>query len=178
MRIKKDGSVFRLELSSSSSEFETRISFAVDSHDQMRRPRIEVSPLGLVHIVMEGLANLSAIDFPVPRNWLPQDRERMPRLIAKFLSEASTIPEMREVMESVDSRFTAWFDYEIIDELNKYTHAVQCSPNCPSPFCIRLVRPGTGRLDYGESSNTHDLLGYGKTLAQAAANALENAESS
>ncbi|RJP45601.1 hypothetical protein C4587_00685 [Candidatus Parcubacteria bacterium] len=59
MRIRKDGSVFRIELDSSPLEFETRISFAVNSHQDMRRPRIEVSEKGLRHLFMEMLLCIS-----------------------------------------------------------------------------------------------------------------------
>lgn len=60
------------------------------------------------------------------------------------------------------------------------TFAVQHNPNCPSPFLVRLVRPGTGYLDFKQyisvgthkdPSNailTHDILGFGTTLQEAA----------
>lgn len=43
MKILKDGSVFRIALESTPGGFETRFSFAVNSHDQMVRPRLEIS---------------------------------------------------------------------------------------------------------------------------------------
>ena len=69
--------------------------------------------------------------------------------------------------------------------LLKQTFAIQYNPNCPSPFLVRLVRPGTGGLDYKQhmsfqhsgdekltESVTHDILGYGQTIEEAAKVAL------
>lgn len=68
---------------------------------------------------------------------------------------------------------TAW------QHLQSLTFAVQHSPNCPSPYLVRL--PGaSGLIDmksYGDPlglkpSQTGDVLGFGKTLEQAATAAL------
>jgi len=59
MRIIKDGSVFRIELDSSVSEFETRISFAVDSHQGIKRPRLEISANGLKQLFMRMVPYIS-----------------------------------------------------------------------------------------------------------------------
>lgn len=60
MRIEKDGSVFRIVLDSSPGESETRISYAVNSHGQMMRPRIEMSRRAIVSLFMETLRHVSA----------------------------------------------------------------------------------------------------------------------
>jgi len=58
------------------------------------------------------------------------------------------------------------------------TFAVQHNPNCPKPFLVRLVSPGTGKLDLrqytfpSEPDATKDSLGFGKTLSEAAEEAL------
>ena len=50
------------------------------------------------------------------------------------------------------------------------TFEVQHNPNCPSPFLVRMVTPGTGRLDSLPPNVTKDTIGYGKTLTEAADN--------
>ena len=60
MEITKDGSVFRIALGSGvSAGPETRISFAVNSHYEMRRPRIEVSGNGLRELFMRMVPYIS-----------------------------------------------------------------------------------------------------------------------
>lgn len=59
MEVRKDGSVFRIELDSDGSGFETRISFAVNTHGEMRRPRLEVSQKGLVRLFTETLRHIT-----------------------------------------------------------------------------------------------------------------------
>ncbi len=58
-------------------------------------------------------------------------------------------------------------------ELNKLTYAVQHSPNCPSPFLVRLIGRGQVMLDYKLASETKDICGYGTTLRQAEGKALK-----
>ncbi len=60
MEITKDGSVFRIALGSGvSAGPETRISFAVNSHHEMRRPRVEVSRDGLRDLFMRMVPYIS-----------------------------------------------------------------------------------------------------------------------
>lgn len=70
-------------------------------------------------------------------------------------------------------------------ELCKRTFAIQHNPNCPSPFLVRL--PGkSGAIDmkpYGDGlggifvkHQTGDVLGFGKTVSEAAIAAMEAAE--
>ena len=54
--------------------------------------------------------------------------------------------------------------------LNKLTYAVQHNPNCASPFLVRLC--GSSIIDLRPASETRDILGYGKTLVEAGAEAL------
>lgn len=65
-------------------------------------------------------------------------------------------------------------------ELCERTFAIQHNPNCPSPFLVRL--PGkSGVIDmkpygdiFGRTPNTTgDVLGFGKTLQEAALRALQ-----
>jgi len=62
VRITKDGSVFRIELDSRISEFETRISFAVNSHGDVRRPRVEVSTGNLKELFMRMMPHISGTE--------------------------------------------------------------------------------------------------------------------
>lgn len=55
------------------------------------------------------------------------------------------------------------------DELLKQTFQVHYSPTCPSPWLIRLI--GKGAACVGTNK---DAYGYGKTLSEAAAAAIEN----
>lgn len=57
---------------------------------------------------------------------------------------------------------------EALDRLNKETYVVQHSPNCPSPFLVRLVGPESGVIDMKYYDETKDILGFGKTLEEAA----------
>ena len=59
-----------------------------------------------------------------------------------------------------------------VAELKKLTHAIEYSPNCPSKYLVRLVGNGQIILDNRPPGKTDDILGYGKTLAQAAKAAL------
>ncbi len=57
---------------------------------------------------------------------------------------------------------------EILERLNKETYVVEHSPNCPSPFLVRLVGPESGVIDKKYYDETKDILGFGKTLEEAA----------
>ena len=45
------------------------------------------------------------------------------------------------------------------EEMSKLTYAVQHNPNCPMPFLVRLIAPGSGLLDlkpyFGFRENFH-----------------------
>lgn len=57
-------------------------------------------------------------------------------------------------------------------ELGKLTYAVEHNPNCPSRFRIRIVGRLAGVLDFQLPPKTNDVFGHGKTLENAARNAL------
>lgn len=57
---------------------------------------------------------------------------------------------------------------EVLERLNKETYIVQHNPNCPSPFLVRLVGPESGVIDLKYYDKTKDVLGFGKTLEEAA----------
>ena len=59
-----------------------------------------------------------------------------------------------------------------LDELNKLTYAVQHNPNCSDPFLVRLVGCAF-MLDLLPYHETKDVLGFGKTLIEAARNAMK-----
>lgn len=61
----------------------------------------------------------------------------------------------------------------VLDQLAEKTFAVQHNPNCPSPYLVRLAGKDRGRIDLNPRNQTHDILGYGKTLCEAAAATLE-----
>ncbi|WP_175857908.1 hypothetical protein [Burkholderia anthina] len=68
--------------------------------------------------------------------------------------------------------------FPIPDWLLGETFALQYSPNCPSRFLVRLVGRQRARIDLKpyctapEDQLTHDALGFGKSLAEAAEKAL------
>lgn len=86
MRITKDGSVFRIELGSSPSEFETRISLAVNSHGDMRRPRVEVSEKGLKELFMRMVPHISGAIL-VNDDYAPSYRLEVVRDLVRILDE-------------------------------------------------------------------------------------------
>jgi hypothetical protein len=75
-------------------------------------------------------------------------------------------------------------DHVVPPEWCGLTFAVQHNPNCPSPWLVRL--PGKGPIDmlpYGDplrlvKHQTGDILGFGKTLEEAARAALTASEGS
>lgn len=68
-------------------------------------------------------------------------------------------------------------------ELLSRTFAVQHNPNCVSPFLVRLIGKGRPMIDMkpyhvpllGVQNQTFDVLGFGKTLGEAARAALAKA---
>lgn len=63
----------------------------------------------------------------------------------------------RGKVTSVDSLTTAiWLERE--------TFQIEHNPNCPSPYKVRLVQYGRGKIDGTEA----DAIGCGKTLLEAA----------
>jgi hypothetical protein len=61
----------------------------------------------------------------------------------------------------------------VLDQLAEKTFAIQHNPNCPSPYLVRLAGKGRRMIALKPRSQTADILGYGKTLCEAAAAALE-----
>lgn len=61
---------------------------------------------------------------------------------------------------------------KVMQELEQLTFVVQHNPNCPRPFLVRLVGLASV-IDYKPPEKTADILGYGKTLREAAAVALK-----
>ena len=61
-------------------------------------------------------------------------------------------------------------EYEPPDWLQTVTHQVRFSPNCPKQFEVRL--PSGGVIDSKPVAYSKDRIGYGKTLAEAAEQAL------
>ena len=67
----------------------------------------------------------------------------------------------------------------IPDWMLKKTFMIQHNPNCASPFLVRLVRPGKGRIDglpysgHSDTVMTKDILGFGDTLEEASREAGE-----
>ena len=59
-----------------------------------------------------------------------------------------------------------------LEKLKEETFSVHHSPNCASPFQVRLIGKSQGRLDNNPHySKTKDVLGFGQTLEEAARNA-------
>lgn len=67
---------------------------------------------------------------------------------------------------------------KIMRKLAKQTFAVQHNPNCRIPYLVRLIGVKNGSIDLtsydtdDSESKTNDILGFGKTLRQAAEKAL------
>ncbi len=87
MRIDKDGTVFRISLDSTLGGFETRISFAVNSSGEMRRPRIEVSRNDLALLLLQILPHLTAIDMVGHNNWGTQNRSQATQQLIRLMNE-------------------------------------------------------------------------------------------
>jgi len=102
-----------------------------------------------------------------PLCWMPNVR-----LPSRFLPERYRSVTRREPRISVS----------VPAELAERTFAVQHNPRCPSPFLVRLPGKG-GRIDmkpYRDGlgfveHETQDILGFGKTLGEAARIALSAA---
>jgi hypothetical protein len=61
---------------------------------------------------------------------------------------------------------------DITKRLDKLTYMVEHNPNCKLPFLVRLVGKDSARIDKKPEKDTKDILGFGKTLVEAAKNAL------
>jgi len=61
---------------------------------------------------------------------------------------------------------------EPLGRLSDQTYMLEHNPNCPSPYLIRLIGKGAGRIDREPPEKTRDILGYGKTLDAAVSAAL------
>ncbi len=61
--------------------------------------------------------------------------------------------------------------WEVPSWLRAQTFQVEHNPNCPSPFLVRMIGKGRGRIYADE----RDALGYGQTLAEAAGHAAKTA---
>ncbi len=59
-----------------------------------------------------------------------------------------------------------------LEELSEQTYEVRHNPNCPSPFCVVTC----GDVFSIERHNPRNLYSYGKSLEEAAANALKAIE--
>ncbi|OGI15528.1 MAG: hypothetical protein A2Z52_00555 [Candidatus Moranbacteria bacterium RBG_19FT_COMBO_42_6] len=56
-----------------------------------------------------------------------------------------------------------------VEKLNKVTFSVHHSPNCASPFQVRLIGKSEDRLDnILDNSKTKDILGFGSSFEEAA----------
>jgi hypothetical protein len=92
--------------------------------------------------------------------------EQMPK------SKPSTEPDLRNVSANVTDTTKSNSPYTDPGWLLDVTHSVHYNPNCACPFQVRLVNPKLGRLDNITHGETKDIEGFGKTLAEAATNAL------
>jgi len=63
---------------------------------------------------------------------------------------------------------------DALKELNKFTYVVEHNPNCPLHFLVRLVGKGQAMIDKKPylPRETKDILGFGRTLKEAARRAL------
>jgi hypothetical protein len=61
-------------------------------------------------------------------------------------------------------------------KLGEMTYVVEHNPNCAMPYLVRLVTPGCGVLDKLPSGQTKDILGYGRTMEEAAGKAFGKLE--
>lgn len=65
-------------------------------------------------------------------------------------------------------------DDDILAAMAKQTYRTEHSPNCPSPYLVRIV--GCGILDGLPKGQTNDIIGYGRTFVEAASKALREKE--
>jgi hypothetical protein len=61
------------------------------------------------------------------------------------------------------------------DSFSQYTYVTEHSPNCPSPYMVRMVgrANGQGVIDKLHPLVSNDAIGYGQTFEEAAGEALE-----
>jgi hypothetical protein len=106
-------------------------------------------------------------------------------LIASFMIRNSFATGHGDTVEDLLSEFQWQLDErrqvsEEWQELCKRTFVVQHNPNCPSPFLVRMAGKGPiDMLPYGDGlglirHQTGDVLGFGKTLRDAARAALSD----
>lgn len=98
MGIVKDGSVFHLSLEGSSKP-ETRISFAVNNHAMMVRPRIDCGESTLRLLLVDAMAHVDGARFVDDENWSPVFRKEAVRNVTRFVEEM-----IRAFMASVDAQ--------------------------------------------------------------------------
>jgi hypothetical protein len=63
---------------------------------------------------------------------------------------------------------------DILSQLNELIYWIQYNPNCPMSFLVRLVGKGQNHIDGKYYDQTKDILGFGRTLDEAAQNALRH----
>lgn len=97
MEITRDGSVFRIALGSGVSGPETRISFAVNSHQDMRRPHVEVSRDGLRELFMRMVPHISGVSLVSGDYDLSYEREVVDGLVRILEEIASEERFLREI---------------------------------------------------------------------------------
>ncbi|WP_415912235.1 hypothetical protein [Neptuniibacter sp. QD37_11] len=61
---------------------------------------------------------------------------------------------------------------EHIKALYKKTHTIAFHPHCPCPFQIRIMGIGKGKIDGLPFDDTNDIMGYGRTMEEAARNVM------
>lgn len=59
------------------------------------------------------------------------------------------------------------------DQFAEYTYVTEHSPNCLTPYMVRMVGKGKGMIDKLPPSESKDAIGYGQTFEEAASNALQ-----
>lgn len=63
-----------------------------------------------------------------------------------------------------------------IARLRLATYAVEHNPSCRMHYLVRLIAPGTGRLDKLCAGQTKDVLGYGRSEREAATRAFRKVD--
>jgi hypothetical protein len=89
MRIKKDGTVFRVKLGSVVKEFETRISHAVNAQGELTRPRLEIGRQELESFFVEALPHVRGHYFMITGNG--ESLEEKHKIVAGLIQLAKDI---------------------------------------------------------------------------------------
>lgn len=63
-----------------------------------------------------------------------------------------------------------------VEMLEQHTHVIEYNPNCHKLYLVRLVASSAGYIDKLPPGKTKDILGYGRTLKDAASNAFRKSE--